>query len=1443
MKALSILLSASLVGGGVWAAGENLLVNPGFEESSCPSSSNKGAWGWYKDGAIVTPGWRGGGNAGISKSSDTTWLPNGSGTWTAYIQRYKPWGAGLNSYIEQTVHVSQFGTYEFSFTSALRTKYAACQIGFSVNDGTTTTEYDPVTCSDQTFVRHTYRVMLEANRDYTFRLHGFDSDIDDTTAMIDDCELVYLGDLSTPFTATWTGAKGTVDLQDGGNWDCYDFLGGKMEATVVPLAETTSVTIPETSNFTCPAGAANVWREIVFDGTRLQASNDLSGLDFSRAKGTLDLNGRGLVLTEAAGVAYSRELTVQNSAAGEPVVVRFTIGAGAVVTNNALAVRGNAVLAKDGAGVLQWGGTARVASEVPIAITEGAFRLGEKMVADIFGSSGTLTVSGTGQLDQNGQSEGTPLAGREIRFEGEGPDGTGALANRGMNLMNNNLMNNVPSYIWNNCVMTGDATIGGNSRFEVRLAESGISGEDYTLTIKNQYAVVLCSTNTYLRVKKLHISDGGVYAPCLESASYSTFQEIPEGILLTNGGCFEPWANRGMVYDLSMPVVVGAGGGFIGGFYHVDDTAPTRGDYFLHGSVVVCAGSMLELGYLGGWYAAITNEVGATISITNATTYARAVGVFANAGTVVHAAGELSFGSPTAATQGCALTNDGTIRTTGGTFLFNAASTISGSGALELAGAQATLAGSFAGYAGTVRIAGGTVSLSQPATLASTLVLADGQVTTDLSSFRGTAVFDLAAKTGLFDISGLGWHTLKDIPVTVNLAGRTLAFGEKLLAWRSDEQPAVTFAADAETAVAGVPLVATPTGLFYGADPASTVVDQARWTGEANDGDLTNPQNWSCLNAAGATVTDGLPGPAATVFLSHGVKLDIPPEQPLSCARLEMTDCTLMADCDWRGLDLNAIPAGAVLDLRGHKLLVAHDSTVLATSFTVTDTQMVNYIKNGSFEEQTVISVNGGAWGRSGQVTTANWTFGNQGGGLSNANTTWTRTVCDGSYYGILQVWDDMGAAKETWIAQRVTVPSDGLYRLAFANMSRPQYSKVLQIQVLVDGVDKALIAPLSNSTWDEMVCWLDLTAGEHEIRFVGVRPATSGDYAAFIDRVTLTRATDVGELHLEVPAGANFVNDKIVLAGNLRFVKDGAGTLTVARNNQEYTGGTEIAEGAIVMAGTPSTWPLGGNGIKRAGAALVKLDPETVLDLNGKTGWGYTTIDFAGGKVRGATTQFNADWRVSANSALETTGAMTAYLNTGVDLNQQTVKIDIANAKTLTVDWSGLSNGRLDIASGGWFAVSKALDARTVDLRMNAALNLAAALDVRDYLAVYNANYNQGTAALNVWGRFTPTVAYFYGCTLQNGAVLDLTQWDGVWSTTSLFKDGAKTVTFADEARITVDLGTRQVGKGGQIVAWDLAPANLAGLRFKLAAPRQGWLEVKPEGIYYRSGMTLIVR
>ena len=118
------------------------------------------------------------------------------------------------------------------------------------------------------------------------------------------------------------------------------------------------------------------------------------------------------------------------------------------------------------------------------------------------------------------------------------------------------------------------------------------------------------------------------------------------------------------------------------------------------------------------------------------------------------------------------------------------------------------------------------------------------------------------------------------------------------------------------------------------------------------------------------------------------------------------------------------------------------------------------------------------------------------------------------------------------------------------------------------------------------------------------------------------------------------------------------------------------------------------------------------------------------------------------------------------------------------------------------------------------------------------------GTAAMNVYGRFTPATDYFYGCTLQDGATLDLNGRNGAWSTTSAFTSGANHVTFASGATITVDVSTRPTFKG-KIVDWG-AGNTPSDVTFKLDAASKAMgraLRVKDDGLYAVGGVILIMR
>ena len=95
----------------------------------------------------------------------------------------------------------------------------------------------------------------------------------------------------------------------------------------------------------------------------------------------------------------------------------------------------------------------------------------------------------------------------------------------------------------------------------------------------------------------------------------------------------------------------------------------------------------------------------------------------------------------------------------------------------------------------------------------------------------------------------------------------------------------------------------------------------AMWTGGANNGgNALTPGNWTVRNGAGMTVSGGLPDSETPVIVSgDNVNLQIPAGSTFQCASLTIQDCTLTADCDWRGLTVTPTIAGTA-NLNGHYL-------------------------------------------------------------------------------------------------------------------------------------------------------------------------------------------------------------------------------------------------------------------------------------------------------------------------------------------------------------------------------------------------------------------------------------------------------------------------------------------------------------------------------------------
>ena len=517
--------------------------------------------------------------------------------------------------------------------------------------------------------------------------------------------------------------------------------------------------------------------------------------------------------------------------------------------------------------------------------------------------------------------------------------------------------------------------------------------------------------------------------------------------------------------------------------------------------------------------------------------------------------------------------------------------------------------------------------------------------------------------------------------VTIALGARRPVRGERIVCWHvaptNLETLSFAFSFDDETMTAE-PALVTPTGIFYGNEPS--VVDRAYWTGAIDD-DVTKPGNWACTNIVNEGVVGAVPGTITTIHLAGDCAMNVPAESDLAYWWVICdAPLALTADCDWRGLDLNLIQDGAVIDLRGHKLFVSGFAGTTVRTLTITDS------------------------------TTG---------------------------------------------------------------------------------------AP--------------------------------------------------GEFHVEVPEAAPFYVSTIAIDGNVRLVKEGAGTFLMSRAHQAYRGGTEIVAGVLRSEVDVIDWPFGGDGILDPSAMTITVRKGGQLYLAGKQHWANATVVLAGGVVQGQTADFNPTIVVTEDSQISPKSGNLTISPTAqfCDLGGKTLSVAIESGRGFYLNQSQLENGTFDILSGGWFGVKAVLDARTVNLKVGCALDISADLTVRDYESKYGANYNAGTNVMTVCGTFTPLTDFFYGCTLANGATIDLSSKTNAWSTTSAFTSSRKTVDFEPSARVGVKLGERKLEDGDQVIAWteETAPENARQLKFKLLEGG-GTLYVEDDGVYFRaSGLVIFVR
>ena len=163
-----------------------------------------------------------------------------------------------------------------------------------------------------------------------------------------------------------------------------------------------------------------------------------------------------------------------------------------------------------------------------------------------------------------------------------------------------------------------------------------------------------------------------------------------------------------------------------------------------------------------------------------------------------------------------------------------------------------------------------------------------------------------------------------------------------------------------------------------------------------------------------------------------------------------------------------------------------------------------NFIVNGDFTDSK-IPVHDGKYGKGNEgVSTASWKIGD-GAGLTTSDSAWLTKVYSEPYAVLMKQ-----ELTTSFISQDFSVPDNGRYRLSFRYKGRDVYSPGIgyQMAVAIDGEKIKTVTTRSTTYWQYGTADIELTAGEHSLKFYGAREYTDisqqGDITIILDDVSL---------------------------------------------------------------------------------------------------------------------------------------------------------------------------------------------------------------------------------------------------------------------------------------------------------------------------------------------------
>ena len=358
----------------------------------------------------------------------------------------------------------------------------------------------------------------------------------------------------------------------------------------------------------------------------------------------------------------------------------------------------------------------------------------------------------------------------------------------------------------------------------------------------------------------------------------------------------------------------------------------------------------------------------------------------------------------------------------------------------------------------------------------------------------------------------------------------------------------------------------------------------------------------------------------------------------------------------------------------------------------------------------------------------------------------------------------------------------------------------------------------------------------------------------------TFADSTSGGRLRVEVAENDVFVNDRVGLSGNLRLVKEGAGTFVVAKNGQSYYGGTEVAGGIMRLAAIGADYA-GSLGLE---TSVVKINSGCVLDVNGVRTCAFN-YELAGGTL---TTGYDCpnNRRLVSSMTLTDDSAVSnrtfgmigpSYREVKVRLNGHTLRSHSSGQTYFICNTTFEDAGTVQVLSGWFRTLEHEGDecvGRNITLefpRRSGGLYLDAPFTVSNF---FNKAYQfNGTNTLRVLGTYRPSslgganndgLRSFPNMVLADGATFDLSEMGSIATFETTSANGNNVLAFDDNATIKVKIGERRISASTPIVSWTEPPSNLATLTFVGDDPERAYRINKTNtGLYVQdTGGLLIV-